>query len=64
MVCLQGLVPEMSIGSVVAVFSASVVDTTFPPAGLPPKIQQLLVAFLDVFGKPSGLPPSYPGIGS
>jgi hypothetical protein len=39
MICLQGLVPEMLVGSDVAVFSASVVEPVFPPTGLLTEIQ-------------------------
>lgn len=57
MVCLLGLVLELLVGSIIALFSTSVLEPVFPPNGLPQAIQQLLLDFADVFDKPSGLPP-------
>ncbi|WVZ83838.1 hypothetical protein U9M48_030936 [Paspalum notatum var. saurae] len=59
-ICLQGLVPSLPEGSVIAVCTPvldeqqTVVDT------LQPEMRQLLLQYRDVFDKPTGLPPARP----
>lgn len=57
MICLQGLVPELPMGTIISLLTTSLVPPVFPPVGLPPDIHQLLLEFAAVFDKPSGLPP-------
>lgn len=57
MICLQGLVPELPMGTIISLLTTSPVPPVFPPVGLPPNIHQLLLEFAAVFDKPSGLPP-------
>ncbi|WVZ80007.1 hypothetical protein U9M48_027525 [Paspalum notatum var. saurae] len=57
-VLLQGLVPELPAGSVVEVAAITQEQPDLSVMGLHPELVQLLESYVDVFDKPTGLPPS------
>ncbi|WVZ50251.1 LOW QUALITY PROTEIN: hypothetical protein U9M48_001525 [Paspalum notatum var. saurae] len=57
-ICMQGLVPSLPEGSVIAVCTPALDEQQVVVDKLQPEMRQLLLQYSDVFDKPTGLPPA------